>query len=73
MTMPIYLNQEFGFGRNRVNKLDYEFFGDNIMNNFKHNVLNLTWTKCTVNGEFTQCAKFLHQTGVPVTQMQYDN
>jgi hypothetical protein len=71
--MPVYLNPEFGYGKNCVNKLDYAFFGENIMNNLEQNVLSLTWKKCTVNDEFTQFANFQHQTGIPVTKIQYDN
>jgi len=43
------------------------------MNNFKASVMSLTWSKCTVYGEFTQFGNFFHQTGIPITQNQYEN
>jgi len=73
LKMPIYLNTEFGYGRNRIHKLNDEFFGLHMINNYKASVIGLTWEKCTVYGEFTQFDNFYHQTGIPVTQNQYES
>ncbi len=71
--MPIFKNENFGYGRRQSIKLDSIFFGADLMDAHAQSIRKLTWDKCTVYGNIVQQRDFHATTGIPISREQYNN
>jgi hypothetical protein len=71
--VPVFKNENFGYGRRQSIKLDSVFFGADLMDSHSQSIRKLTWDKCTVYGNIIQQRDFHAATGIPISREQYSN
>jgi hypothetical protein len=75
MTVPIYCNNAFGYGRGLVNKLDDNFFNITHATNPRERakILSITWSEITVNNRILPLHIVSETFGINLSNAQYEN
>jgi hypothetical protein len=75
MTVPIYCNDAFGYGRGLVNKLDDKFFNiiPETQSRIRSKLLTVTWSEITVNNHLLSINLVSEAFGINLSNAQYEN